>query len=101
MKGTVHPGLIQLKLYRFAIHMQVGGLCLQPQYIVCAVQVVKYVQALLGGSCQIQPHHIGVLTPYRKQVVRVGFSEHTGICHLCELKCTGREDQTSTQQFWC
>ncbi|XP_062522848.1 putative helicase MOV-10 isoform X2 [Corticium candelabrum] len=36
-----------------------------------AVQVTKYVQALLSGSYGVQGHHIGVITPYRKQVEKI------------------------------
>jgi putative helicase MOV10L1 len=36
-----------------------------------AVQVVKYVQALLTGSLAVEVQHIGIIAPYRKQVEKI------------------------------
>ncbi|KAL8602447.1 hypothetical protein ACOMHN_064694 [Nucella lapillus] len=35
------------------------------------VEVVRYMQGLLGASPPVGPHDIGVITPYRKQVEKV------------------------------
>ena len=32
------------------------------------VQVVRYLQGLLGNNPPLSPDHIGIITPYRKQV---------------------------------